>query len=137
MSEYLFNKYFTHPYVKTCHSCQGTTIKDKFIIFDWKYNYVSTKWLYTAISRCSDINNVYFYDGDDNKSFKLSVNILSYKDQDKKANRKYKQEDYITLDWVVNQIKQQKYVCAICKDVLNGISVDRVSNNKAHVKNNC
>jgi hypothetical protein len=60
---------------------------------------VSIKWLYVAISRCSDINIIYFYDNDDNlKPLNQTVNISSYKQQDK--NRKYKEDEYINLNWV-------------------------------------
>jgi hypothetical protein len=69
--------------------------------------------MWVAITRCNDINNIYFYDGDDNlNSLKYDVNINSYKQQDK--NRKYNQKDYVDIAWVSQQLKKQKYQCAIC-----------------------
>ena len=46
----------------TCHSAQGTSIKCKITIFDYKYKYVSRKWIWTAITRATNLDNVYFYD---------------------------------------------------------------------------
>ena len=136
LNEKMFNKYLDHPYIKTCHCVQGTTIRDKYVIFDWKYFYVSVKWFYTAISRCSNINDIYFYDGDDNiKPLKYDISISSYKNQDK--NRVYDNKDYIDYTWVGETLKKQKYQCALCHDLINGLSIDRVDNNIAHIKSNC
>jgi hypothetical protein len=49
------------------HASQGCTIKSKYIIFDWKYSYVSIKWFKVALTRATDIDNIYFYDSDENK----------------------------------------------------------------------
>jgi hypothetical protein len=83
------------------------TIKDKYIIYDWKYSYTSIKWLWVALTRCSNIENIYFYDGDDNlTSIKNNVSISSYKEQDKKACRKYDLKDYIDMSWINLQLKK-------------------------------
>jgi hypothetical protein len=67
LNEQLFNKYLDKNYVKTVHASQGCTIRKKYIIYDWKYSYVSIKWFKVAITRATDIDNVYFYDGEDNQ----------------------------------------------------------------------
>lgn len=136
MDKNLFNKYLDHSYIKTCHSSQGITIKEKYVIYDWKYNYVSIKWMWVALSRCNNIDNIFFYDGEDNlNSMKYDINISSYKQQDK--NRKYNEKDYVDMAWVSQQLKKQKYQCAICQDVINKISINRICNDEAHIKKNC
>ena len=134
----LFNKYLDHPYIKTVHSAQGTTIKDKFIIYDWKFNFVNIKWFWTAITRCSNFDNIYIYDGDDNKhQMKYDVSIVSYKFQDKSRNMTYKESEYINYNWISEQLIKQKYICNICNDVINNLSIDRIQNSIAHIKSNC
>jgi len=77
------------------------TIKEKYIIYDWNFNYASVKWLYVCVSRCSNIENVYFYNGDDNlKPLNQTVNISSYKQQDKNALRKFDEKEYIDMNWI-------------------------------------
>ena len=41
------------------------------------------------------------------------------------------------MSWINLQLKKQKYICNICYNPLNGVSVNRLDNNKAHIKNNC
>lgn len=138
LEDKLFNKYLDHSYIKTCHSSQGITLKDKYIIYDWKYSYCSIKWLWVAITRCNNIDNIYFYNGEDNiNSLKNDVNINSYKQQDKQAKREFKEKDFVDLSWVSQQLKKQKYQCAICQDVINKLSINRLDNNLPHIKNNC
>jgi hypothetical protein len=77
------------------------TIHEKYVIYDWSLYYASVKWLYVVISRCSNIDNVYFYDGEDNKKpLNQTVNISSYKQQDKKAGRIYDEKEYIDYNWI-------------------------------------
>ena len=52
--------FFKHSYCYTCHSRQGSTIKKPITIHQWDFKYVSRKWLYTAITRTTELNNVYF-----------------------------------------------------------------------------
>ena len=76
-------------------------------IFDWKYHRVTNEWLYTAISRCTDLNNVTFYDyeeptDDDNlRSSYFKKKIENYKKQDKEAKRKIPKDDYINVACVL------------------------------------
>jgi hypothetical protein len=53
---------FIHYYCNTCHSRQGSTIKNPITIHQWDYKYFTRKWLYTAITRATHFDNVYFMD---------------------------------------------------------------------------
>ena len=55
-----------HKYCRTCHSFQGSTAEEAITIFDHKFAYASSKWLYTAVTRATDLKKVYFYDYDEN-----------------------------------------------------------------------
>ena len=78
MNKENFYKYLDHPYINTGHSQQGKTIRKKYIIFDWKYSYVSINWLWVCLSRCDNIKNVWFYDAEDNKK-PFICNVQGYK----------------------------------------------------------
>ena len=51
---------FIHSYCNTCHSLQGSSIKKPITIHQWNFQHVSRKWLYTAITRATDLSNVFF-----------------------------------------------------------------------------
>ena len=53
---------FPHNYCRTCHSFQGSTVEEAITIFYHKFAYASRKWLYTAVTRATDLNQVYVYD---------------------------------------------------------------------------
>ena len=52
--------HFIHYYCNTCHSRQGSTIKKPITIHQWDFIHTSRKWLYTAITRATHFDNVYF-----------------------------------------------------------------------------
>ena len=58
----LVHKHFIHSYCRTVHSLQGSSIEGKITVFDWRFFFVSRKWLYTAITRATELKNVFFYD---------------------------------------------------------------------------
>ena len=56
-----FTNYFTLSYAITIYKAQGQTYRGRVNIYDietFKKNY---KYLYTAISRATEYNNIYFY----------------------------------------------------------------------------
>ena len=66
-SEYTLNikfirSNFIFNYCGTCHSYQGISIDESMTIFDYKYHFVNRRWLWTAITRATDLNNVWFYE---------------------------------------------------------------------------
>ena len=63
----LIKKNFVHNYCRTCHSFQGNTIEESITIFDHKFAYATRKWLYTAVTRATDLKKVFFYDYEESK----------------------------------------------------------------------
>ena len=47
------------------HSLPDKSIIAPIAIFDHKFHRITKGWLYVAISRCEDLNNVTFYDYDE------------------------------------------------------------------------
>ena len=144
---------FTLNYVYTCHSAQGITIDDKYLICDYKFEYVNLKWLYTAITRSTDLNNIYFYTEfiqTDKIKIKQHIKkmIINYKEQDKKACRELDDKKYITYEWVINKIKKQNSLCYHCGNMIDidihnklnnddKLTIDRKINDISHYKTNC
>ena len=58
-------KNFVQTCCRTCHSFQGSTIKEAITNFDHKFAYATRKWLYTAVARATGLKQVYFYDYDE------------------------------------------------------------------------
>ena len=54
-SQFIFN------YCTTCHSCQGTSIDENIPIYDCKFLYASRMWLWTAITRATELKNDGFF----------------------------------------------------------------------------
>ena len=52
----------TYDYCRTCHSFQGASIDQEMCIFDCDFHYVNRFWLWTAIARTKQLNNVFFYE---------------------------------------------------------------------------
>ena len=147
MKDFIFN------YCATCHSSQGASIDGKICIFDYMDKLVDWRWLWTAITRATQIDNVYFYsyDNDTNNNFNNNLlcsyfnkKINNYKIQDKMGHREICKE-YIDSNWFFNNLDKP---CNICKGELsyklhgNGamtsnITADRINNNICHSVNNC
>ena len=110
-NKFLFN------YCATCHSVQGSTIRENITIFDWKFYFTSRKWIYTAVTRADNWNNVYFYDyvePEFNKNLEIAYfnkKIVGYKSQDKEAGIKFDKDKYINVDWLITC---KNSVCSYC-----------------------
>ena len=72
----LIKKNFVHNHCRTCHSFQGSTIEEAITIFDHKFAYATRKWIYTAVTRATDLKQVYFYDYDE--SAKKDKDMIQY-----------------------------------------------------------
>ena len=138
-----FRPYFAH----TGHSVQGVTTDKKINIFDVESDFVDDRWVWTALTRCTSLDNLNLVV--ENTSVKLDYDfermINNYKSQDIKAKRNIN-NNFITKDDIMEMHKKQKGKCIICKEQLNlstiegdgkNLSVDRLENSLSHLKSNC
>ena len=140
------NKYFKLPYANTVHSLQGNSINEKYVICDYTSKYVDAKWLYVAISRCTDLNNIYFLKTqlyNFNEEEVLTKLINGYKLQDFNAKHTFNASNYVIIKWILNKYinnKNCKY-CTTPMSIEHGyihqLSVNRLDNSKAHIISNC
>ena len=70
-SKFIFN------YCATCHSLQGSSISGPVTIFDWNHYFVDKKWVWTAITRATNLDDLYFYDYDD-EDIKIESELKQY-----------------------------------------------------------
>ena len=56
----MLRKHFIFNYWFTCHSVQGSSIEGGITIFDYNHCLVNKNWIWTAITRATDLNNVSF-----------------------------------------------------------------------------
>ncbi len=73
--------------------------------------------------------------------------IQTYKVADKKYKREYKKDNYVSIEWIKQQLLKQNNKCHYCKKQLllknfqnnkkDQFSVDRIDNSIAHIKTNC
>jgi hypothetical protein len=142
----LIEKYFKLPYARTCCSVQGMTIDDKITIFDFGNYHVDKHWVYTAITRTTELSNVSIYLGKqkDPKEMlmeKITKMIQHHKQADIKADRLDNWGEYITPSYAYDTLMKTSN-CKYCLEPLdvmgdNCFSIDRIDNNLAHIKSNC
>ena len=107
----IIQSHFKLPYSQTCYSLQGLDIDEPFTIFDINHHYVDIQWIYTAITRATEIKNIQLFlsnvknETDDGK---INNMIQSHKRSDEK--RKMPMTNYIDVKWVQNELKKNKYV---------------------------
>jgi hypothetical protein len=145
---------FIFEYVRTGHSTQGVTIDDKITIFDWNHFYVTRKWIWTAITRATDLKNVVFYKPTDPKLTEKLLHgyferkIQGYKKQDRAANRTIDESTYVNQEWLRTALTQNCRCCGlhfnINVETLNNntyvvrsdLTADRIDNSIAHQLDN-
>ena len=141
----LIKKNFVHYYCRTCHSLQGSTIEEAIPIFDHRFAYASRKWLYTAVTKATDLKQVYFYDYGESAENERDMipyftkKVDNYRQQDKKANRSIDGANCITKEWLMSCVGKS---CGLCGDSLTysrshgridcNLTAQRVCNNEAH-----
>jgi len=146
----LIRSNFQFNYCTTCHSVQGSTIRETITIFDYKFFFVTRKWIWTAIGRAINLDDVYFYDYSEDQTFNLNLikayfknKIKGYKEQDRTAQRKINKENYVNEEWLLNSVNKncvhcgsQLYVDFKEGNVISNITADRINNNDDHNINN-
>ena len=143
----IINTNFIYNYCMTAHSRQGSSIDDNITIFDYRFKYVCRNWLWVAITRATDLNNVYFYDyKEDNSLSDTLINsyferkIAGYIKQDLQAKRTINKDNFVNVEWLNNCINQ---TCRYCNTdlyidldnndyITSNITANRINNKEAH-----
>ena len=142
--------HFQFNYCTTCHSVQGSTISDSITIFDYKFFFVTRKWIWTAIGRARTLDDVYFYDYSEDEEFNFNLiraylrrKIRGYREQDRDAKREIHKEQYVDIDWLLNCVNKNcihcgshLYIDFTEGNVISNISADRVDNTIGHAIHN-
>ena len=117
--------------------------------------YVDKYWIYTAITRCRDLNNItiYIHSGKEVKRLEqskikqyINMKIEGYKDQDKQAGRVIDTKEYVDYKWYENESCTNN-CCYHCgcgfelgldgnSNVFSNITFDRIDNSICHSKGN-
>ncbi|MBS1736426.1 MAG: hypothetical protein JSS98_07425 [Bacteroidetes bacterium] len=150
--------HFILSYANTCHSVQGLSIDEPMTIFDINTPYVDRYFVWTALTRATDFNNVTIFKHSDDDVSNLTRSrvkqyfekkVEGYKTQDKLADRTWKANTFVTAEWIKEEYaKLQQKQCACCKSpyeiyvdedgtVKSNLTVDRIDSNLAHLKTNC
>ena len=156
LTYHVFNKHFKMPYANTCDSVQGLSINGKITIFDCNTPYVDRYFMWTALTRSTNLNNVQIYEHSKGEVMSLKRSwvrlyfkqkIHGYMQQDKTKGRQHTSDDYIDPEWFKLQFRTQKQ-CPLCdvlfevsihedNKVTSNITADRIDNHKPHIKSNC
>jgi hypothetical protein len=157
ISNTLLNSHFILEYCRTIDSMQGTSIGEKFTIFDLNLSYVSKNHIWVAITRARSLKDIQIFIHDDKEKQRynqsklkqyFSFKVDNYKTQDKKAKRDFKNEDFIDEEFIFDQMKKTNNKCSYClsdlqlfidndNNVKSNLTIDRINNSLAHIKKNC
>jgi len=141
------HKHMKLSYARTCNSYQGLSENEPITIFDINHFMVSTQWIYTGITRTTDLSNVYIYLGktcyeenEDSLKKQIENMIDGHKHSDVKSNR-IMDEKYVDVKWTMNELKNTRR-CTECNQYLDisnldCFSIDRIDNNIGHYEFNC
>ena len=147
------DKHFRYDYCTTCHSAQGASIDGKIVIHEWEKSHLVTReWLWRALTRSTDFNNVLFYESAETENelnettlHKYWLNkINTYKLQDQKANREINESKYVDPSWFMKRVYSHCNNCG-CNfefEFKNGfltsnMTAQRLDNSIAHESDNC
>jgi hypothetical protein len=70
------HNFVTDDYCSTCHSSHGASIDGNVTIFDYKHKLVTWRWLWTAITRATHLDGVYYYIYNNNKDDEFNTTSL-------------------------------------------------------------
>ena len=143
-----FHEHFLPASCTTVHSAQGSGIGTSFVIADFRSKFVSKQWLYSAVSRTRDLDNVYFLEQnlhDANVESMLTRMVAGYKHQDMLRFGAYpSDEGYIDPLYIRSEFQRIGGKCAMCGDFMGfetrsatKVTVNRQDNALAHTIENC
>ena len=133
------------------------------MIYDWHLWYVEKEWIFTSLTRTTDLNRVKFFRYPENEEDKSKAlvkqyferKVLSYIQQDKKAGRDVddgdgsldpsgRSRDYVDVDFLMKLMNTN---CENCNEplvidfedgrIVSNISCQRVNCEIGHLKDNC
>ena len=153
----ILTNHFKLPYAVTCDSVQGMSFDEGITVFDSNIPYTDREFFWTAITRCRKLDDVNVFVHSDVEVKRLtqskynqyfSMKIEGYKYQDTKKSRKWKEGEFITLDWINEQFKTMGTKCKYCSKhielyidesavVHSDLTIDRIDNSKPHITSNC
>ena len=152
-------EHFQYNFAGTAHSFQGLSFpsEDIITIFHANHMYVSRKWLYVAITRSTNLDNLQFVlltDEEVQQSTSLKYlqywkdKIEGYKNQDAMARRPIEETEYLKTDWFQDILSKGTH-CPRCqlvlfanidqrtKRVVCNFVANRINNLEAHHTKNC
>ena len=146
------DEHFRYGYCATCHSSQGAWVDKSITIHEWqKQHLITREWLYTSITRATDINKVMFYKSVENDNELNETTLMRYLDnkvkrykiQDLKAGRTVDDADYIDVKWLYDRMNSRCNKCGCgfefdikCGEVVSNLTAQRLNNEMSHVKDN-
>ena len=143
-------KNFIHNYCRTCHSFQGLSIDTPITIYDWKCKWATRKWIYTAVTRARQLDQVRFDGGRDEFADRADMvtsylrrKVEAYREQDGKAGRDIEADTYVTAEWLeaccgkpCQNCGDCLYACFWRGKVESNITAQRINNNIGHQSDN-
>lgn len=140
-------------YAGTCHSYQGDTINGITTIFDINTPYVSREWVYTALTRITDFNNMRIFWHSDESILSLENSKVQQYIKFKIANysridkERFTDNIFETISYKQTEELLNKYPsCVSCDskfyfilhngDINSNFTLDRIDNTHAHTVNN-
>ena len=135
--------HFILSYANTCHSVQGMSIDEPITIFDVNTPYVDRYFVWTALTRSTNFENVTIFEHskDDVESLTKSRvkqyfenKVKGYKSQDQLANRAY-DNNFIDAEWIKAEyakLDKNKKCCSCWKSPYE-IYVDEDGNVKSNL----
>lgn len=130
---------FVYPWAVTGHSSQGQTYDEDVTIIDGNNEHANKKWLYVVLTRCRDPTRLYYFTGAcEATTVDAAAKLAGYKEQDRRAGRTWKEEDYVTEA----QIRAMAGgVCVHCCTPVSAsgdtqFTLDRLDNERPHLSDN-
>ena len=146
-------KCFAHNYCRTCHSFQGSSIDGEITIFDWQFPRVDRKWIYTSVTRATELKNVAVYKRDDVFADReyyyldryLKKKVDGYRQQDEKAGRQVGEAKYVFTGWLRDCFGKSCGNCGDCltyeyddekRTITSNLTAQRIDNSLPHTMDN-
>ena len=112
-------------YARTGHSIQGRSIGENFTICDIDSSYVNRRWIWTALTRARNLNDITIYlmseeqkDTSYQRKIEQYFNIII-----KKINKNRKDKQLFNIDMIMNEIEKTP-LCGHCKTPFNCVVYD-------------